>query len=95
VVVAGSPALELRAVSRVYGSGPAATVALDGVDLAVRPGRFVSLIGPSGCGKSTLLRLVAGLEEPDQGEVRLHGVTPAEACCRGCPCCGTSRCRRR
>jgi NitT/TauT family transport system ATP-binding protein len=67
-------------VRRAYGFGPDTTVALDDVHLTVRPGRFVSLIGPSGCGKSTLLRLVAGLEEPDHGDVRMHGVTPAEAC---------------
>jgi NitT/TauT family transport system ATP-binding protein len=67
-------------VRRAYGLGPSATVALDDVHLTVRPGRFVSLIGPSGCGKSTLLRLVAGLEQPDRGDVRVHGVTPAKAC---------------
>ncbi|MFC4030106.1 ABC transporter ATP-binding protein [Streptomyces polygonati] len=65
---------------RAYGFGPSTTVALDDVDLTVRPGRFISLIGPSGCGKSTLLRLVAGLEQPDRGGVRVHGVAPAEAC---------------
>ncbi|MFE2432039.1 ABC transporter ATP-binding protein [Streptomyces sp. NPDC059373] len=74
------PALEVRSVRRVYGIGSSATVALDDVHLTVQPGRFVSLIGPSGCGKSTLLRLVAGLEEPDRGEVRVHGVPPARAC---------------
>jgi len=67
-------------VRRIYGFGQSATVALDDVHLTVRPGRFIAIIGPSGCGKSTLLRLVAGLEQPDHGEVRLHGVTPATAC---------------
>jgi NitT/TauT family transport system ATP-binding protein len=67
-------------VRRAYGFGPSATVALDNVDLTVPSGRFVSLIGPSGCGKSTLLRLVAGLEQPDHGDVQVHGVTPAKAC---------------
>ncbi|MFF7471804.1 ATP-binding cassette domain-containing protein [Streptomyces sp. NPDC008092] len=76
----GTPALDLRSVRRVYGFGPAATTALDDVNLSVPAGRFVSLIGPSGCGKSTLLRIAAGLEEPDHGTVRVHGVPPAEAC---------------
>ncbi|WP_280875284.1 ABC transporter ATP-binding protein [Streptomyces pseudovenezuelae] len=76
----GTPALELRSVRRVYGFGSASTTALDNVHLTVPSGRFVSLIGPSGCGKSTLLRLVSGLEQPDRGEVSVHGVSPAEAC---------------
>jgi NitT/TauT family transport system ATP-binding protein len=54
-------------------------VALNGVDLSIEPGRFVSLIGPSGCGKSTLLRLAAGLEPADHGIVRVHGLSPGEA----------------
>ncbi|WP_343243891.1 ABC transporter ATP-binding protein [Streptomyces sp. SID13726] len=78
--MADTPALELRSVYRVYGFGASATQALDDVDLTVPAGRFVSLIGPSGCGKSTLLRLVAGLERPDGGEVRVHGVPPEQAC---------------
>jgi NitT/TauT family transport system ATP-binding protein len=73
-------AIELSSVRKVYGYGPSATVALNGVDLSIEPGRFVSLIGPSGCGKSTLLRLVAGLETADYGVISVHGVTPAQAC---------------
>src|ERR1043166_906289 len=46
---------------------------LDGVDLGVKRGEFVSLLGPSGCGKTTLLRIVAGLLAPDAGTVRLDG----------------------
>jgi NitT/TauT family transport system ATP-binding protein len=72
-------AIELSGVRKVYGEGPSATVALGGVSVAVEAGSFVSLIGPSGCGKSTLLRLAAGIETPDQGTVRVHGVTPREA----------------
>jgi NitT/TauT family transport system ATP-binding protein len=73
-------AIELSSVRKVYGYGASALVALNGVHLSIEPGRFVSLIGPSGCGKSTLLRLAAGLEPADHGMVRVHGVSPNEAC---------------
>lgn len=46
-------------------------VALNGLNLNIEPGTFISLIGPSGCGKSTLLRLIAGLDTPTQGEIFL------------------------
>jgi putative spermidine/putrescine transport system ATP-binding protein len=47
--------------------------AVDGVDLDVRAGEFVSLLGPSGCGKTTTLRMIAGLETVDDGEIRIDG----------------------
>jgi multiple sugar transport system ATP-binding protein len=52
---------------------PDGTRALDGVSFTARPGRVLTLLGPSGCGKSTLLRIVAGLEEPSSGTLRLDG----------------------
>ncbi|GJD32925.1 Vitamin B12 import ATP-binding protein BtuD [Methylobacterium adhaesivum] len=63
------PRLELQDLSLRFG----AVRALDGIDLAVQPGEIVALLGDSGCGKSTLLRVVAGLERPDRGSVRLDG----------------------
>jgi len=65
---------------KIYGSGPDQHVALNGVDVSIERGQFVSIIGPSGCGKSTLLRLIAGLEEADAGDVSVFGVTPERAC---------------
>ena len=59
-------AVSLRAVGKSYANG---VVALDRLDLDVRPGELVSLLGPSGCGKSTALRIIAGLSEPTRGEV--------------------------
>jgi len=64
--VATDCAVSLRAVGKSYANG---VVALDRLDLDVRPGEFVSLLGPSGCGKSTALRIIAGLSEPTSGEV--------------------------
>ena len=53
--------------------------ALKDVDLAIRPGAFVSFIGPSGCGKTTFLRVVADLEKPTGGVIEVNGMPPAEA----------------
>jgi len=63
------PDVELRSVSKRFGD----VVAVDGVDLAVPPGEFLSLLGPSGCGKTTTLRMIAGFERPDTGSVRIGG----------------------
>jgi len=65
----GPPIVELEGVRKAFGN----TVALDGVDLAVREGEFFSLLGPSGCGKTTLLRILGGFETPDAGRVRIAG----------------------
>jgi len=67
-------ALELRAVSKVYGEGAARIHALRDVDLAVEPGELVAVMGPSGSGKSTLLTIAGSLEEPTSGEVSVGGV---------------------
>ena len=74
---AASPgaALTLRDVGRTYGGRRAAVTALEGVELEVGAGEVVGVVGPSGCGKSTLLELVAGLQEPDAGEVSVGGAT--------------------
>lgn len=64
-----SPFLDVRQATKSFG----ATRVLDGVDLAVKRGEFVSLLGPSGCGKTTLLRLVAGLAAADSGQFQLDG----------------------
>ncbi|MFM2069862.1 MAG: hypothetical protein RLZZ623_125 [Actinomycetota bacterium] len=62
-------------VSKVYGRGGAAVLALDGVSLSVERGEFVCIVGASGCGKSTLLSLVAGLDSPTGGSVDVNGRT--------------------
>jgi NitT/TauT family transport system ATP-binding protein len=69
-VAAASSVVALRGVRKTFGNG---VVALDGFDLAVHPGEFLTLLGPSGCGKSTALRIVAGLSEPDSGAVEWSG----------------------
>ncbi|ASW56634.1 ABC transporter ATP-binding protein [Plantactinospora sp. KBS50] len=63
----------LDGVTKVYGRGEHAVPALDRLSLDVVPGEFVCLVGASGCGKSTLLNLVAGLDRPTAGRIRVGG----------------------
>src|SRR6516225_4379799 len=67
------PAVALRAVTKVYGSGGGAVTALREVTADFAPGTFTAVMGPSGSGKSTLLQCAAGLDRPTSGEIRLAG----------------------
>jgi NitT/TauT family transport system ATP-binding protein len=69
--------VELRGVSKEFGQGHVR--ALEGIELDILPGEFVSLIGPSGCGKSTLLRIVGDLIQPSSGEVVVNGKDAPQA----------------
>jgi len=64
------PAIEFLSVTKRYPDG---TVAVSSLDLAIEPAEYVCLLGPSGCGKSSTLRMLAGLEEVSEGELRLDG----------------------
>ena len=62
--------VEFRAVTKRFGD----LTAVNGVSFQVRQGEFLSLLGPSGCGKTTSLRMIAGFEQPDEGEILIGGV---------------------
>ena len=66
-------AIELRSVSKVFGSGENKTLALAEIDLQLPYGELILLVGPSGCGKTTLISIVAGLLDPTRGEVDVLG----------------------
>lgn len=70
------PFIQLNAVTKRWPNG---SVVLEGLDLAVNKGDFISLIGPSGCGKSTLLRLLSGLSPVTSGGIILDGMEPENA----------------
>jgi putative spermidine/putrescine transport system ATP-binding protein len=61
--------IEIRNLSKSFGS----VKAVDGVDLDINAGEFITLLGPSGSGKTTVLRMIAGFEDPDSGSIKLNG----------------------
>jgi len=61
--------IEIRTLAKAFGT----VIAVDGVDLDINSGEFITLLGPSGSGKTTVLRMIAGFEDPDSGTIKLNG----------------------
>lgn len=69
--------IDISGLSKRYGEGDSAVVALEDIDVGVDRNEFVSIVGPSGCGKTTLLHIVGGLIEPTSGTVEVDGTSVA------------------
>lgn len=67
------PQLELTHITQSYREAGSRLLAIQDVNLSVAAGEFVTIIGPSGCGKSTLLEVIAGLQQPDSGTIKIKG----------------------
>ena len=65
--------IEVDGITKSYGEGDAAVHVLDGIDFTIDEREFVCILGPSGCGKTTLLKMMDGLVEPTDGEIRIGG----------------------
>jgi ABC-2 type transport system ATP-binding protein len=74
----GAVMAELRGVSKTYGSGGSAVLAVEGVDLSVRAGELLTVLGPNGAGKTTVLGMLTGLTTPSSGTARLFGRDPRD-----------------
>jgi len=71
--------IEARGLNLTFQTNDGPVHALNDISLAIGKGEFVSFIGPSGCGKTTFLRVIADLEEPTGGAIRVNGMSPREA----------------
>jgi NitT/TauT family transport system ATP-binding protein len=71
--LSSKPVVRVSGVGKTFGTESGGVQALEGIDLSIRQGEFVSLIGPSGCGKSTLLRLIGDLTAPSAGTIEVNG----------------------
>jgi putative ABC transport system ATP-binding protein len=69
----GSLAVEVSGLRKAFDAGETEVVAVDDVDFQARPGELSMIVGPSGCGKTTLLSLIAGVLDPDDGDVAVYG----------------------
>lgn len=76
-------ALDLRGLHKSFSTSAGTVRAVDGLDLAVRPGEVVAFLGPNGAGKTTTIDLVLGLATPDSGTVRVLGHEPSDAIAHG------------
>ena len=76
---AASPVIAIDRLGLTFVTNDGPVQALSDIDLSIGRGEFVSLIGPSGCGKTTLLRVIADLEKPTEGVIKVNGVSPEQA----------------
>ena len=70
--------IKIENLTKKFGDGPTAVIALDHISVSVNAGEFVAVMGPSGCGKSTLLHLVGGLDKPTNGKIILEDLNIAD-----------------
>ncbi len=73
-----TPALEVRDLKKVYGEGPGAKAAVDGLNLTVPRGSFFGFLGPNGAGKTTTIKMLMGLAPPTAGTIQLLGLPMPE-----------------